>query len=183
MGDEHRLVQRLANSLRFRQIDNVRDERRNLVRRNALSTEEDLKAMALRTKPHTNLWLYLSPRLCTLGQDAFDGVPAVVREIHQYLKKIIDAREQAGAMVLHLMQEINTMSLDRFQADVLAMKAKYESSDAIFAGMGLGWSPAFISSCYPRASRNLVTNFERNIRKLSIGLLLALYVAMDRRAS
>ena len=34
--------------------------------------EEDLSAMALRTKPHTNPWLYLSPRLCALGQDAFD---------------------------------------------------------------------------------------------------------------
>ena len=84
------------------------------MRRFALSTEEDIKAMTLRTKPHTNLWLYLSPRLCRLGPDAFDGAPAVVREIHQYLKKKLDAKEQAGATMLQLMQEINTMSLDRF---------------------------------------------------------------------
>ena len=38
-------------------------------------------------------------------------------------------------------------------------------------------SPAFNSSCYPRASRNLVARFVRDIRKLSIGLVLALYVA------
>ena len=63
MGDEHQLVQQLASNLWFRQTDNMRDEGGNLVRRNAQSTEEDLKAMALRTKPHTNLWLYLSPRL------------------------------------------------------------------------------------------------------------------------
>ena len=112
VGDEDRLVKRLANNLWFWQTANVRDERRNLVRRNALSSEEDLKAMALRTKPRTNLWLYLSPRLCTLGQHAFDDAPAVVREIHQYLKKILDAREQAGATILQLMQEIYTMSLD-----------------------------------------------------------------------
>ena len=55
---------------------------------------EDLKAMAVRTKPHSNPWWYLSPRLCGLRQDAFDGTPAVVREIHQYLKKILDAKEQ-----------------------------------------------------------------------------------------
>ena len=55
MGDEHRLVQRLANNIWFWQTDYVRDERRNLVRRNALSTEEYRKAMALRTEPHTNL--------------------------------------------------------------------------------------------------------------------------------
>ena len=99
VGDEHLLVQRLANNLWFRQTDYVREERGNLMRRNALSTKEDLKAMALRTKPHSNPWWYLSPRLCALGQDAFDGSPAVVREIHQYLKKILDAKEQ-GATVL-----------------------------------------------------------------------------------
>ena len=75
--------------------DYVRDEGGNLVRRNTLSTEEDLKAMALRTKPHTNLWLYLSPRLCALGQDAFDHAPVVVREIHHYLQRILDVRDQA----------------------------------------------------------------------------------------
>ena len=84
------------------------------MRRFALSTEEDIKAMTLWTKPHTNLWLYLSPRLCRLGPDAFDGAPGVVREIHQYLKKKLDAKEQAGATMLQRMQEINTMSLDRF---------------------------------------------------------------------
>ena len=35
----------------------------------------------------------------------------------------------------------------------------------------MGWSPAFISSCYPRASRNLKAKFVRDIRKLSIGLV------------
>ena len=38
VGDEHRLVQRLAKSLWFRQMDYVRGEGGNLVRRNALST-------------------------------------------------------------------------------------------------------------------------------------------------
>ena len=78
VGDEHQLVQHMANNLWFRRTDYVRDERGSLFRWNGLSTEEDLKAMALRTKPHTNLWLYLFPRLCALGQDAFDHAPAVV---------------------------------------------------------------------------------------------------------
>ena len=73
------------------------------MRRNALSTEQDLKAMALKTKPHTNPWLYLSLRLCALGQDAFDYAPAVVREIYQYLKTILDVKEQEGATILQLM--------------------------------------------------------------------------------
>ena len=182
MGDENQLVQRLANNVWFRQTDYVRDERRNFVRRNALSTEEDLKAMALRTKPHTNLWLYLSPRLCALEQDASDHAPAVVREIHQYLRRILDVREQAEATMLGFMQEMNTMSSDQLQADVLAIRAEHERSHAILAGMRVGWSPAFISSCYPRASRNLIANFVRDIRKLSIGLVLALYVTFGHES-
>ena len=141
MSYEHELVPRLANNLWFRQTDYVRDERRSLVRRNATSKEGNLRAIALRTKPHTNPWLYLSPRLCTLGQDAFDDAPAVVKEIHQYKKKIPELREEAGATMLQVIQEINTMSLDWFQADGLATRAEYESSDAIFAEMGAGWSP------------------------------------------
>ena len=74
------------------------------------------------------------------------------------------------------------MSLDRFQAGVLASRAEYERSDAILAGMGVGWSPAFISSCYPRASRNLIANFVRDIRKLSIGLVLAFYVTFGNES-
>ena len=73
------------------------------------------------------------------------------------------------------------MFLDRFQAEGLATKTEYERSDAIVARMGVGWSPAFISSCYPRASRSLLANFVRDIRKLSIGLVLALYVAFGHK--
>ena len=138
--------------------------------------------MTLRTEPHTSLWLYLSPRFCALGQDAFDHAPEVVREIHQYLRRILGVREQAEATMLRFTQEINTMSLDSFQADVLATRAEYERSDAIFAEMCVGWSPLFISSCYSRESRNLIANFLRDIMKLSIGLVLALYVTFGHES-
>ena len=81
-------------------------------------------------------------------------------------------REEACATMLQLMREINTMSLDKFQADVLATRAEYKRSDAILAGMLIGWSHEFLSSCYSIASRHLIANFERDIRKLSIGLVL-----------
>ena len=93
-----------------------------------------------------------------------------------YLKNLFDAPELAGGMMLKLMQDVNTMSLDKFQADVLATRAQYERSDATLGGMGVGWTSSFLSTCYPRASRNLIASFVRDIRKLSIGLVLALYV-------
>ena len=78
------------------------------------------------------------------------------------------------------MQDVNTMSLDRFQADILATRAQYERLCAILCGMGVGWTPSFLSTCYPRASRNLIASFVKDIRKLSIGLVLALYVTFGR---
>ena len=176
VDDDHLLVQQVADDLWFRQMDHAENEQGRIVRKNMTSAEEDLMAMALRTKPHNNVWLYLSPRLCTLGEDAFEHAPAVIKEIHVYLKNLFDARELAGGMMLKLMQDVNTMSLDKFQADVLATRAQYERSDAILGGMGVGWTPSFLSTCYPRASRNLIASFVRDIRKLSIGLVLALYV-------
>ena len=129
-------------------------------------------ALASRTKPHTNAWFCLSPRVCTLGEDAFEHAPAVIKEIHTYLKNLFNERELAGVMMLQLMEDVNTMSLDKILADILATRAKYERSDAILGAMGVGWTSSFLSTCYTRASRNLIASF----RKLSIGLVLALYV-------
>ena len=40
----------------------------------------------------------------------------------------------------------------------------------------MGWTPSFLSTCYPRASRILIASFVRDIRKFSIVLVLSLYV-------
>ena len=173
---DHLLVQQHANHLWFRQIDYAENEQGRTVRKIMTSVEEDLMVLALRTKPHTNSWLYLSPRLCTLGEDAFEHAPAAIKEIHAYLKNLFNERYLAGGMMLQLMQDVNTMSLDKFQADILDTRAQYERSDAILCRMGGGWTPSFLSTCYPRASRNLIASFVKDIWKLSIGLVLMLYV-------
>ena len=67
-------------------------------------------------------------------------------------------------------------------AIVLATRAEFEKSDAILERMGVGCSPAFLSSCYRRASRHLIYNFARDIRKLSFGFVLALYVAFGHES-
>ena len=93
-----------------------------------------------------------------------------------YLKNLLNERELARGKMLQLMQDVNMMSLDKFKADVLVTKAQYISSEAILWGMGVGWSPSFLSTCYPRVPRNLIASVVKDIRKLSIGLVLALYV-------
>ena len=114
IDDDHLLVQQVADDLWFRQMDHAENEQGRMIRKNMTSAEEDLMVMALRTKPQNNVWLYLSPRLCTLGEDAFEHAPAIIKEIHVYLKNLFDARELAGGKMLKLMQDVNTMSLDKF---------------------------------------------------------------------
>ena len=65
----------------------------------------------------------------TPGEGAFEDAPGVIQEIHTYLKASLKEAEQAGGMVLQWMQDVKTMSLDKFQADVLATRAQYERSD------------------------------------------------------
>ena len=96
VDDDHLLVQQAADYFWFRQRDYAENEHGRTVRKNMTSAEEDLMALALRTKPHTNSWLYLSPRLCTLGGDAFEHAPAVIKEIHAYLKNLLNEREPGG---------------------------------------------------------------------------------------
>ena len=133
-----------------------------MVRWNVTSSEEDLLAM------------YLSLRMCTLGENAFEHSPDLIKEIYVYLKNLLKEREQAGVVMLQLMQDVNTMSLDKSQSDVLATKAQYERSDAILGGMRVRWTPSFLSACYPRTSRNLIATFFRDIMKLSISLVFVI---------
>ena len=81
VDDDHLSVQQVANDLWFRQMDYVGNEQGRTVRKNRTSAEEDLIELALRTKPHTISWLCLSPRLCTLGEDAFGHAPAVIKDM------------------------------------------------------------------------------------------------------
>ena len=45
------------------------------------------------TTPHNNVWLYLSPRLCTLGEDAFEHAPAVIKEMQDVSVEIDAGRK------------------------------------------------------------------------------------------
>ena len=90
VDDDHLLVQQVADDFWFRQMDYAENEQRRTFKKYMTSAEEDLMALALRTKPHTNSWFYLPPKLFTLGEDAFEHAPAVIKEIHAYLKNLFN---------------------------------------------------------------------------------------------
>ena len=144
VDDDHLLVQQVADDLWFRQMDHAENEQGRMIRKNMTSAEEDLMAMALRTKPHNNVWLYLSPRLCTLGEDAFEHAPAIIKEIHVYLKNLFDARELAGGKILKLMQDVNTMSRCRWPL-------RHSMNDQMLSWVEWEWDGRHLS--YRRAIR------------------------------
>ena len=71
IGDQV-LMQQVAKDIWFIQVDYERNAHESMVRRNLTSPEGEIMALALRTRPHTNSWLCLSPRVCTLGEEALN---------------------------------------------------------------------------------------------------------------
>ena len=63
-----------------------------------------------------------------LGEKAFEHAPAVIKKIHAHLKQLKNERKQAGGMLLQFMQGVYTMSLDKFQEDVLATRTHIRGS-------------------------------------------------------
>ena len=116
--------------------------------------------MALKAKPNSYPWLYLFPRLCTLrstnsGDNGDSLVPG------GYF-----GRKKRGGR--------NHVTIDaRYKHDVVgpvpSRRAGKESRIREVQVMRVGWSHALLSSCYPRASKHLTANFERDIRKLPVG--------------
>ena len=61
----------------------------------------------------------------------------------------------AGIM-LQLMQDVHTMSLEQFQDNILAVRSKL-----ILVRPGVGWTPSFLTTYYPGASKRLKANFAK----------------------
>ena len=106
---------------------------------------------------------------CVAVSVAFENVPIVIKEIHTHLKTLLNEREQAAGLMIKLMQDVNTMSLDKLDADVMAKRAQHEISDAMLRGMGVGWTSSFLSTCNPLAFRNLIGIFVRDVDRPCIG--------------
>ena len=90
--DDHVLLQQVVNDMWFRQMDYERNAQERKFRRNLTLPEESLMALALGTKPYNRAELYLAPRLCTLGDVTLEHAPPVIKEIHMYLKKLLNER-------------------------------------------------------------------------------------------
>ena len=59
----------MSNDLWFKETE-IKEEGEK--KQNAKETKAHLEAMVLRTKPGSNKWLHLTPRITALGTDAFE---------------------------------------------------------------------------------------------------------------
>ena len=65
----------MCNDLWFREIEKKEEGER---RKNSKETRAPLEAMVLKMKPKTNKLLHLTPRIATLGADAFERGPVMI---------------------------------------------------------------------------------------------------------
>ena len=84
VDDDHRIIVAMSNDLWFRGME-VKEEGEK--RKNSKETRAHLEALVLRTKPEANQSLHLTPRRATLGAEAFEQGPVMIRKIHAYLVK------------------------------------------------------------------------------------------------
>ena len=90
--DDHRVIVAMSNYLWFRGLEIKEKGGR---RKNAKESRAHLEATVLRTKPEANKWLHLTPRVATMGTDAFERGPVMIRKIHAYLVKEVSLAENA----------------------------------------------------------------------------------------
>ena len=64
IDDAHRVIAAMSNDLWFRAMEVTGENTRRKI---SLETRAHLEAMVLRTKPETNQWLHLNPRVAALG--------------------------------------------------------------------------------------------------------------------
>ena len=70
--------------------------------------------MVLRTKPETNQWLHLTPRVAALGADAFEQGAWMIRKIHTYLVKEVNLTKNAEERAAEFVNRVCQVTLGTF---------------------------------------------------------------------
>ena len=125
----HRVIVAMSNDLWFR---GMRVKGEGGRRKNSTETRAHLEAMVLRTKPEANNWLHVTPRIATLGADAFERRPVMIRKIHACLVKGVNLAKNA--------EEKSAEFVNRVCQDTLnAFWAQYVKEEEALTGLTPCW--------------------------------------------
>ena len=157
-----------SNDLLFRGME-IKEQYEK--RRKAKEAKIHLEAMVLRTKPEANKWLHLTPRITALDMDAFERGPSMI-----YLVKKLNLADNAEEKSAELIDGMCKITLEAFWTQNVRREEGFERTDSILEGLGTGWTASFLSKVYPALSRYLMKEFLNTITKLSIYVILRLFV-------
>ena len=171
--DEHRVIVAMSNDLWLRGME-VKEE--GLRRKNSQETRAQLEAMILRTKPEANQWLHLTPRAATLGADAFEQGPVMIRKIHAYLVKEVNLAENAEEKSTELVNRVCQVILKAFWTQKVRGEEGFDRTDSMLEGLGARCTASFLATICPTLSQYLIQEFLQAVVEVSIVELLALFV-------
>ena len=130
-NDDHRVMVAMSNDLLFRGME-IKEEGEK--RQNSKESKAHLKAMILRTKPEANKWLHLTPRVATLGADAFERGPMMIQNIHVYLVEELNLAENSEKKSAKFVNRMCQVTLETFWTQNLWGEEGYDRTDNMLEG-------------------------------------------------
>ena len=126
----------VSNDLWFRGMEIKEEGERRKISR---ETRPHLEAMVLRTKPESNKWLQLIPRIAALGTDAFERGPAMITKIHAYLRKELNLAQNAEEKSAEFVIRVCQVTLEAFWTPPnLKVEEGFDRADSMLKGLGAG---------------------------------------------
>ena len=169
------MIVAMSDDLWFRGMEFDGEERPK--RRNAKETKAHWEAMVLRTKPEANKWLHLTPRIASLGVDAFDRGPTMITKIHAYLVRELSLAENEGEKSAEFTDRICQITLEVFWTQNMRGDEGFEGTDSMLERLGGGWTASYLLKNYPGLSDYLIKEFLKAITGFSTVVNLGLFVA------
>ena len=139
-------------------------------------TRAHLEAMVLQTKPETNKWLHLTPRIAALRTDAFDRGPAMIAKVHAYLVKELNLAENAEEKSAEFVNRMGQNTLEAFWTQNVKGEESFDRTESMLEGLGAGWTASFLIKVYPSFFRYLIRDFLQVFTELSTVEIIALFV-------
>ena len=172
-NDDHKITVEMSNHLWFRN-DEINEE--TSTRRNAEQMEAQLEALTLWIKLEAYNWLQLTPRDGALGAEAFQRGPPMIAKIHQFLLVSLDQADRRGDKATELMQRMNRKTLEAFWTENVQGRGGHIRTDSLLKWLRACWTASFLAKLYSELSRHVIIEFVRATTKLSIVMILSLFL-------
>ena len=118
----------------------------------------------------------LDPSDSTLGTDAFERGPVMIKKIHAYLVKEVNLAENDEEKSAEVVNRVCQVTLEVFWTQNKKGEEGFDRTDSMLEGLGAGWTGSFLAKVYPSLSRYLIRELLQAVTELSIVDILALFV-------